>query len=78
MCWQRHRDEALKKVRIVHEGATYQGKRLKSDPGAWILVEENGNEIKGYMVTYVDDVMIMSESALGANWIKAVKDHFDS
>ena len=46
-----------------------------SDPGAWVLVEEKGKEIKGYMVTYVGDVMIMAESALGAKWIKAIK-HF--
>ncbi|CAE6927973.1 RE1 [Symbiodinium sp. CCMP2592] len=55
--WSTYRDEVLR-------SATFDGCELvqgSSDPSIWRI--QKGNELKGYLITYVDDFLVLGESS---------------
>lgn len=81
MCWQRHRDEALKRMAIKGEdGKELKCCRMRSGPGLWTIQEVKNpeKEARGFLVTYVDDILVMTRSMEGAKWITEIKKEWET
>ena len=80
--WGQCRDERMKKMRISWKEKKYKLLQSNIDQALWTIVEDDGSqflhEMKkvGYVLTYVDDFMIVAEKSLRRQFEEEISRHW--
>ena len=80
LLWSKERDKKLAKMTIeipTKEDPTVKEesilKKLRSDPNTWhILKKGEEEESKGFLLTYVDDILVATAAEIGEATMKAI------
>ena len=60
--WSDYRDEELAKIEVKTKKGKLRLVQSYADPAVWNIVGVDVNEVKGYLLSYVDDFLITSKS----------------
>ena len=68
-CWSIHRDEVLTNLRV--KGCYLR--QVASEANLWVLEEEDGQNMKGMMLVYVDDLLITGEKVYAEALVEEIQ-----
>ena len=67
--WSDHRDDTLRTLKV--EDLELQ--QMETEPNAWMIKKEGHSGPQGVILTYVDDILILSDERIAQAWTQKIK-----
>eukprot|EP00435_Cladocopium_sp_Y103_P020138 s2720_g4.t3 len=72
--WSDYRDDSMRKMRT----STLQLVQMETEPSAWLMKSQHDEETHGIILTYVDDVLIISTQEVVKEWVELIRSTWET